>query len=139
MPFVLLQFSLLIYLSLNISWSHLKPSSIALILFAFLLGIYSIFSMGFKNLSIFPKVKVNAKFIIKGPYKIIRHPMYTALIFFSIATILTNPSPDIILAVFLLVFILLLKLNVEERGLEKAFPEYINYKKDTYRLIPFIY
>lgn len=139
MHFVLIQFSLLGFLFYNIEWGNLNLISISLFSLAIIIGIISILYMGVKNLSISPAVKTNARFIAKGPYKIVRHPMYTALVVFAFAAIVTSPSWHQILAVFLLLVVLILKLRVEERGLEKVFPEYVNYKNNTYRLIPFLY
>ncbi len=139
MFFVLLQFILLTFIFSSTPWLNLNPGSVVIITGSLLLGVYSIFSMGLNNLSIFPNVKANARFIARGPYKRIRHPMYTALILFAIGAVSSNPLPQVIYAFIALVFVLILKLRKEEKYLEKAFPEYTNYKKKTHRILPFIY
>ena len=139
MVYVFIQFALLTYLLLNIKLTNLSFFTLLFFSTALFIGLFSIFSMGVRNLSIFPRVKKNAQFVAKGPYKVIRHPMYTALIFSAIAVLTTNIFWDTILVGLLLLVVLLFKLKVEEKELEKVFPEYKSYKNNTYYLLPYLY
>ena len=92
------------------------------------------------NFNIQPEVKKNAVFIQKGPYKLIRNPMYTGLIILIGTSILYNQNIRDAVIFLLFVIILLLKINMEEKFLEDRFgEEYLNYKKNTFRLLPYIY
>jgi len=113
--------------------------SISLFVISLFLGIWAVLSMGLANLSIFPIPKVNSKIKKTGPYKIIRHPMYTAVLVFSFGMLLMNPIWQMYLALFLLIIDLVLKLRFEEKKLQEKFEGYGEYKKTTYYLIPFIY
>lgn len=104
-----------------------------------LMGIFAIRTIGFSNLSVFPHVKKKAALIMTGPYRIIRHPMYTSLLLGVGAVVISQPEWHLIIAGLFLIMVLVLKLRYEERKLAEAFPEYEAYKKTTYRLIPFIY
>ncbi len=76
-----------------------------------------------------------------GVYKFMRHPSYAAslLSFIGFGLSLNNwVSLILIVAAILLAFIR--RINVEEKTLTEHFgQEYIDYKKSTCRLVPFIY
>ena len=106
----------------------------------FLLSLWAVIVMKFGNFNIQPEVKLNASFISKGPYRVIRNPMYSGLILFFAPGIL-NSFQLVNFSVFLLlIIILLLKIRLEERFLEIYFGEtYVAYKTKTYRLVPYIF
>ena len=139
MIYVIIQFFLLFYMGHKTPWENYTYHSIVLFSGSIILGIWAIHSMGLSNLSIFSNPKVNSKIKTTGPYKIIRHPMYTAVLIFSFGMLLMNPILQMYLALFLLIIDLVLKLRFEEKKLQEKFEEYTQYKKTTYYLIPFIY
>ena len=101
------------------------------------LAVWSKKSLG-NNWSGTPSVKDNHELIIKGPYKFIRHPLYTGLII----TFLGSAIIGIYLWIFILILFLLkfsLKIRIEERLMTEQFPQdYLSYKKHTKMLVPFI-
>ena len=104
-----------------------------------LLGFWAIIAMKLDNLRIYPDIKENAKLVVSGPYKVIRHPMYFAIIL-TITPLIINYYDWIRSLVGLIILIdLIFKLNYEEKLLLNNFSEYKNYTKNTFRLIPFIY
>jgi protein-S-isoprenylcysteine O-methyltransferase Ste14 len=106
---------------------------------AVLLGIVAIVLMRPGNFSIFPVPKQDAQLVTKGPYRLIRHPMYTAVLLFCFSLLLNRITVSSV-AIFLVLLIdLVLKLHFEERLLLSLFPPYAAYMKKTWRLIPFIY
>lgn len=86
------------------------------------------------------EVQQGQKVIDSGLYGLVRHPMYSAtiLLFLSIPLVLGSL---IALAVFLTYpAIIIMRLNNEEKVLEKDLEGYREYKqKVKYRLIPFIW
>ena len=86
------------------------------------------------------EVQQGQKVIDTGLYGLVRHPMYSAtiLLFLSIPLVLGSL---IALAVFLTYpAIIIMRLNNEEKVLEKDLEGYREYKqKVKYRLIPFIW
>jgi len=75
----------------------------------------------------------------RGPYRIIRHPMYAGAMLFLLATILGHPSA-LTAAIGVLVLIMLpWRVHLEEELLRAAYPDYADYVSTTYRMIPFIY
>ncbi len=89
--------------------------------------------------NIFPQLLKNSLFITSGPYKIVRHPMYTSIIFITLIWIINEFSIIRLMAWLLLIFVLNGKTLYEEKILQKEFPEYYEYQAKTKRLIPFLY
>lgn len=135
--FVMLQFLLLI-LIVYFGEFEISLLSLTLILTSLILGIWPVIIMKFR-VSIFPEVKKNQKLYRSGPYKYIRHPMYTALLLFCAGYILNNNSLFLTTLYLTLVITLTFKSSHEEKLLEEKFSEYKSYKKDTRRFIPFIF
>lgn len=75
-----------------------------------------------------------------GPYRLVRHPMYSGIIVTWLATPLALGS-FVILPVFLLIIpILIFRLLNEENFLRRELPGYAEYCEHTrYRLIPFVW
>jgi protein-S-isoprenylcysteine O-methyltransferase Ste14 len=104
------------------------------------IGLWGIVAMKLGNLNIQPEVKQNAEFISNGPYKLIRNPMYTGLLIFFGISVFINFSYVRLGVLMILTIVLLMKIFMEEQFLSERFEkEYLDYKKKTYRLIPFVF
>ena len=82
----------------------------------------------------------NQKVIDTGMYGIVRHPMYivTIILFLMIPLVLNSLISFFIFLVYPIIIII--RINNEEKVLEKELKGYIEYKKRVkYRLIPFIW
>lgn len=104
-----------------------------------LLGIWAILAMQPANVSVLPEVRPQTRLVRRGPYRLIRHPMYTALLLFSGALLLNAFSLWRLLLWLALLTVLILKLTYEERQLLERFPDYAAYRQRSARLLPFIY
>lgn len=136
---VLLQFSCLTYL---VFFTDLIGHGVLLIIqiIGFSLALWSVFVMGIGRFNIQPEVKTEAKLITKGPYKVLRNPMYSGLILFFGASVFKNL--DLIdLSVFvLLIIVLVYKIILEEKYLFQKFgTSYDEYKEKSFRLFPYLY
>lgn len=86
------------------------------------------------------KVEKKQKLIDTGLYGIVRHPMYLATIFLFLSMPLILGSLFSFLVFLLYPFIIIKRLNNEEKVLEKELTGYNEYKKKVkYKLIPFIW
>ena len=78
--------------------------------------------------------------VLRGPYRLIQHPMYAAALSISLGLACLIPS-WVFLGVFGVYLVLILPLiSMEEEGLRKAYgPQYDAYQQKTKRLVPFVY
>ncbi|MCA9472923.1 MAG: hypothetical protein MRJ96_05835 [Nitrospirales bacterium] len=104
-----------------------------------LIGLWAFQAMTMKNLHIFPEVHQKSFLVTRGPYRFIRHPMYTALLLSTSAMVLDAFSMIRGIVWVLLAIDLVAKLTFEERLLVERFQEYRDYQRQTFRLFPFIY
>ena len=101
-------------------------------------GIYAILILKF-NFNIAPDLKTGAIFVYKGPYRYIRHPMYSTIIICLICLII-NYFTIIRLIIYLILFsVLFIKMKFEENILSKEFDSYKDYILRTKRIIPFVF
>lgn len=138
MIYVIVQFSCIVYLIINTQVENLNPFSIALIIFSIVLGLLALFNIRPSNLNILPQLKDKHQLITSGVYRYIRHPMYTSVILFCLALLITNVDQFSIVVMLILVIDLILKSNVEEMLLSKRFNSYLNYQKKTGKFLPFL-
>lgn len=99
---------------------------------------WAVWTMKIGNFKITPDIPRNSRLVTSGPYKYIRHPMYTSLLLITLVLILDHFSPLRLFLWLVLLVDLLMKLNYEEELLSEYFKDYSLYKKRTKRLVPFI-
>lgn len=86
------------------------------------------------------EVEKGQKVISTGPYAIIRHPMYVAVLTIYVLSPLALGSYWAVLAVLPLPLIIILRIKNEEKILIDKLPGYREYtQKVKYRLIPYIW
>ncbi len=104
----------------------------------FLLAVTGLFNLG-ANLSVLPHPKDDAQLVVRGAYRLVRHPIYSGLIIGAVGWAILNVSLLTLgYAVVLFVFFDV-KSRREERYLTLKFPEYVVYKDLVHKLIPFVY
>jgi len=103
-----------------------------------LLIVSGAFRLG-SNITALPYPKEQAVLIETGPYRIVRHPMYSGGIFAAFGwAFLVHGWLTIGYALILFVFFDI-KSRREERWLKEIFSGYTEYKKRVHKLIPFVY
>jgi protein-S-isoprenylcysteine O-methyltransferase Ste14 len=103
------------------------------------IGIWALTVMGILNMNISPLVKQGAILVTRGPYRLIRHPMYLSVLLVIWPLIIDHLSLLRIAAGLVLTADLIIKMLFEEGLLKKQFAEYKTYMKTTKRLIPVIF
>lgn len=103
------------------------------------LGGWALATMSLRRLHVFPEVKPGSQLVTRGPYRWIRHPMYSALLLATLALVCDHWSLVRFGLWLALSIVLVAKLQYEEALLREAFPDYPSYERQTYRLIPFLY
>ena len=89
--------------------------------------------------TVFPRPSATGQLVESGPYRFVRHPVYSGLILASLGTGLMRLSVATLLAAFLLFVILDLKRRREETWLVERFPGYEAYRRRTRALLPWLY
>jgi protein-S-isoprenylcysteine O-methyltransferase Ste14 len=83
--------------------------------------------------------KKDHELIRSGPYRFVRHPIYTAIIGMFLGSALVSGDVHAFLAVAVIVAAYVRKIGLEERTLAQVFgPRYDEYRQETRALIPWI-
>ncbi len=90
------------------------------------------------NFNIRPEIRDNAKLVVTGPYRFVRHPMYSSLILFMLGILLYHYSWINLLFFIIMSLAVLLKAFREEKLWHINDISYNEYKKSTKMIIPFI-
>ena len=102
------------------------------------IAVWAFLSMGLGNIRAFPEIPQHGRLVVHGPYRWIRHPMYTSVLVLTLAWMIEQPLPFRLGLWVGLVVILWVKLNYEEKFLLERFPSYEQYRKQTKRLLPLL-
>lgn len=103
------------------------------------LGVYTLLHNRLGNFNIRPEPKATAQLVTSGPYRFIRHPMYSTLLLAALAFVVAE---NIWLKVGLwiaLALVLSTKASFEEQLMRVKFSEYGAYLERSKRFIPFIF
>jgi protein-S-isoprenylcysteine O-methyltransferase Ste14 len=92
-----------------------------------------------RNWSGWVTVKDAHALICTGPYRVVRHPIYTGLLLALAGTALAIGEWRGVLAVALAALGFVLKLRIEEARMRETFPEYDRYRRRVAALIPFVF
>lgn len=136
---VTLQVSTSLYLTFS---GPLKPAHWYIAIFpvsGLVLGIWAVLEMRRSRLSLMPDISEGAHLVTSGPYRLIRHPMYTSLLLVFIPLVVNQGSLLRILALLMLISALILKMEYEEIQLVKTFRDYRVYQARSWRILPGIY
>ncbi|MGV9011144.1 MAG: methyltransferase family protein [Flavobacteriales bacterium] len=100
------------------------------------LAIWSRYLLG-RNWSVSVQKKQDHELISKGPYKFVRHPIYSGLLLLFTGNALIVGDYRAIIAVLIVFLSFWYKLRKEERWMTEAFGEaYVEYAKGTRALVP---
>ena len=138
---VLLQFLLfIIYLMIpaGTRWSFpgwLRLGGIALLPYGFILVVWAIWSLR-RSLRVHPAPAAHAELVTDGPFRHIRHPIYTGILILALGYALWSQHPGRIGVTLLLGLLFWVKGDYEERLLRQQFPHYADYVARTGRLWP---
>ena len=78
------------------------------------------------------------KLVTSGPYRFVRHPIYTGILFMLVGTSLVHPLAAVPSAGFIAYFVY--SARREERDMAQRFPDaYLGYKQRSKMLVPFLF
>ncbi len=111
-------------------------SALLLTLPALALGIWILRHNRIGNFNIRPELKSGAQLIIDGPYALVRHPMYVAVLWLGLCAVVLYASAAALLLWGLLYWVLDRKAAIEETCLRIHFADYEAYANKVGRFLP---
>jgi len=106
---------------------------------ALLLGAWALLVMRPGRVNLAPILRPDATLVTAGPYRLIRHPMYTSLLILTSAWLADVYSPKRLAVWVVFLANTVVKLTLEERYLRDRFDHFEEYQRRTWRVIPFVY
>jgi protein-S-isoprenylcysteine O-methyltransferase Ste14 len=92
-----------------------------------------------RNWSAHVVVKEDHALIRSGPYRHLRHPIYTGILLAFLGMVLVIGELRGLLAMGCVLLSFAIKSRQEEKRMSETFPEYEQYRRETAALIPFVY
>ena len=115
-----------------------QPIAIALQLIAVALMIWARVTFGRRSFHAAANPTAGG-LVTTGPYRFIRHPIYTAASLFGWGAIVVHWSLASVALGVLLLLGALLRLISEEHLVKQRYPQYIEYAQVTKRMIPYLF
>jgi protein-S-isoprenylcysteine O-methyltransferase Ste14 len=136
------QFGALVVLAVQ-AWGVWEPAAshtLAWLLLGLsgMVGLWALAANRPGNFNIHPTPHQYGQLVDHGPYRWIRHPMYTAVLLFGAALATVAASPVAWLLWCLLLAVLLSKALLEERWMAQRHPAYVAYRARTRRFVPYL-
>lgn len=136
---VSVQFACIMAFLVSGPWIARQAWFFALELLGILLMTWAVLAMRVTKVNVFPEVRTGSRLVTNGPYRWIRHPMYTALLLITLALVCESFSYWRGFWWVLLAADLIVKLSYEEKLLGEMFDDYEAYRSRTWRLVPRIF
>jgi len=103
-----------------------------------LVGLWALLANQPGNFNIHPTPRTGGKLVAHGPYRWVRHPMYTAVMLLGLACVLTRADALAWLLWGFMCLMLLGKAVLEERWMAALHPDYVRYQARTRWFIPYL-
>lgn len=138
-----LQFALLAWLAVKaavgLGAARLPADALAAAVAAIALGLWALSANRPGNFNIRPVPREGGHLVQHGPYRWIRHPMYSALLLAGVAAARLSGDGVSWLILLALAAVLAVKAAVEERAMVAHYADYPDYQKRTRRFVPGLY
>ncbi len=133
---VLAQFTLVALMLIWPAHWRLPAAALGLGLAALGLGVWVLAWNRPGNFNIRPEPRQAGRLVTRGPYRRMRHPMYTSLLLLMAAVAVAAADLPRLAAWVALLLVLQGKSSLEERLLMQRWPEYAAYRARTWKFIP---
>jgi protein-S-isoprenylcysteine O-methyltransferase Ste14 len=114
-----------------------RPLTIAVQIAAALLMVYARVTFGRRSFHAAANPTAGG-LVTSGPYAVLRHPIYAAVLYFTWAAIADHPSWISVGGGALITAGALVRMRLEEQMLVVRYPEYREYMRRTRRVIPYV-
>lgn len=136
---VTIQFTCLALLFIATNWLALPWWSFLGVGISGFLAFWAMAVMKLGNFNVVPYPVINGNLVTAGPYRVIRHPMYTSIFIFALALLAGQFDYYKLIISIVMVSDLVVKMLFEEGLLCEHYPEYKSYMQKTKRVIPFVW
>jgi protein-S-isoprenylcysteine O-methyltransferase Ste14 len=106
---------------------------------ALALGLWAVACNQPDNFNIRPVPRAGGELVRHGPYRWIRHPMYSALLLAGLSAAWISATLWAWVALLALAAVLVIKAGVEERAMVAHHPGYADYQRQSRRFVPWLY
>ena len=139
MVYVIAQFILLAVIIWPLASLTFSMFGLLLILLAVFIALSALMTNRPGNFNVRPHPKKTGSLIVHGPYKFIRHPMYSSLFFGCLGLLFFQFSYCKLGAWLLLIIVLALKARFEEKALCAHYEGYSEYQQSNKAFIPWLW
>ena len=115
-----------------------SPLAICVQAAAFLLFLWARVTFGRRSFHLMAN-PTEGGLVTSGPYRYIRHPIYSAMCLFTSAGAVAHGSASSVLCGVVIWGCAVMRILCEEPLVAARYPEYAQYKATTWRMIPFVY
>lgn len=124
------------------SWllTFLEPAGLVFYVMGYLLMAWALIKLGDNYQLGGSTPRPKDEMVMNGPYRLVRHPMYTAALIISLGLAFLTQSWAFLGVFGLYLILILLLIPLEEDGLQQAYAkQYIPFQQRTKKLIPFVF
>ena len=123
-------------------WPHtpaIQLLGLALTILGCFFAVWARFTLG-SNWSGLPAVRHEHELIVKGPYTLVRHPIYTGILLALAGSAISNGATGWMMSWFLVLVSFAVKIRQEEQLMMETFPQnYPAYRRRVKALIPGVF
>ncbi|MCJ7765118.1 MAG: hypothetical protein MUP09_04180, partial [Thiovulaceae bacterium] len=130
---VFAQFSLIVLMAFYSSGIFHSFLGMAVLALGICFGIWAVMHNRLGNFNIRPELKEGCALVMSGPYKLVRHPMYTSVMLITLSMAIGTPTLLEWISFLFLTMVLALKAKREERLWCVENSAYESYMKETKR------
>ena len=128
----------MLYLLISGNLLSSSPFVIAIQILALALGIWARRTFLSGQFSTGAETK-EGQLLMTGPYKFIRHPIYTTVLVLVWSSVLGHPSLTTLIVSVIMTVVTVIRIVTEEELLRERYQGYTNYSRTTKRIVPFIF
>ena len=135
--FIILVLAIIYLLRIHSLFGH-SPVAIALQVVAVLLMVWARITFGRRSFNAGANPTAGG-LVTSGPYRYLRHPIYVAILLFTLTGVVSNWTPASAIAGIIIIVTVFVRMLCEETLLRVRYPEYTEYSRSAKRLLPFLY
>ncbi len=135
---VSLQFLLILFVAFPSSAPTLTGLNVMLFVIGIVVLLCALLVMAPRTFTVMPEPKEQGELVTHGIYRLVRHPMYLAVLLCALAASMAYQETWKWVLSGLLMMVSIIKIQYEEQMLRKRYREYDAYRKKVKAIIPFI-